>query len=83
MKVRQVLSILTQMDPEMDVAIEQIFREHRSIQLRSIEVVNKCVVFKDHTVCVKHTNPFVNFEGLEFDVTVLPDSMLPERLRGK
>ena len=77
MKVSQVLAILSQMDPKMEVAIEQIFREHRSIQLRSVEIVNGCVVFKDHMRCENHANPFIAFDGDSFEVPILAQRLVP------
>jgi len=68
MKVREVTAILEKCDPEMDVAVEQIFRENRSIVLRSVEIVNNCVVFKDHTVRTSPRSVFVAVDGAVFDV---------------
>lgn len=77
MKVKEVITILSQFDGELEVAIEQIFRDAgRSIQLRSIEVINKCVVFKDHYTRVSQYNVFISFDGKEFAVPPIPERML-------
>lgn len=76
MKVKQVLEILAKFDPEFDVAIEQIFNESRSIELRSIEVIKNCVVMKDHYVRVSQYNTFVSFDGKEFLVPPISERML-------
>ena len=68
MKVAELLIVLGSCNPNLDVAIEQIFNEHRSIQLRSIEVINNCVVLKDHYVRVSEFNTFVAFDGTTFEV---------------
>lgn len=81
MKVSQVKAILSDMDDNLDVAIEQIFNEHRSIELRSIEVVNNCVIFKDHYVRVSQHSIFRSFDGNEFTVPVLPERMLNNAIR--
>jgi hypothetical protein len=68
MKVREVTAILAKCDPEMDMAIEQIFRENKSIILRSVEIINNCVIFKDHTVRTSQRSVFVAVDGAVFDV---------------
>lgn len=68
MKVREVKKILENCDDEMDVAVEQIFREARSITLRSVEVINNCVIFKDHYVRQSQRSTFIAFDGLSFEV---------------
>jgi hypothetical protein len=76
MKVWQVLAALEKVDRDMDVAIEQIFNEHRSIQLRSIEVFNNCVTFKDHNVRVSEYSAFIAFDGKEFIVPTVATKYL-------
>jgi hypothetical protein len=76
MKVKQVLAVLTTLDPELDVAIEQIFNERRSIELRSIEVFNGCVTFKDHHVRISQHSTFVSFDGREFCVPAVEPKYL-------
>jgi hypothetical protein len=76
MKVREVIAILSECDPAMDVAVEQIFREHRSITLRSVELINNCVVLKDHTVRLSQASKFVAFDGEEFEVPSLAEQLL-------
>ena len=68
MKVSEITAILAKCDPEMDVAIEQIFRENKSIVLRSVEIINNCVIFKDHTVRTSPRSVFVAVDGAMFDV---------------
>jgi hypothetical protein len=68
MKVKDVLAILNKCDPELDVAVEQVFRKHRSITLRSIEIVNGCVTFKDHNVRLSPRSEFIAFDGATFEV---------------
>lgn len=68
MKVREVKKILESCSDEMDVAVEQIFREQRSITLRSVEIVNNCVIFKDHTVRMSERSVFQSFDGNVFEV---------------
>jgi hypothetical protein len=70
-KVHEVMVVLSQCDPDMEVAIEQIFREHRSIQLRSIEILNNCLTFKDHYVRVSEQSVFIAFDGKEFNVPAI------------
>jgi hypothetical protein len=77
MKVHEIQKILNQCDPNMDVAIEQIFREHRSITLRSVEIVSNCVVFKDHTVRTSNRNVFVAFDGATFEEPFSWEKALP------
>jgi hypothetical protein len=76
MKVWQVLAALEKVDRNMDVAIEQIFNEHRSIELRSIEVFNNCVTFKDHHVRVSEHSAFIAFDGREFAVPTVATKYL-------
>lgn len=76
MKVREVLLILSKIDPELDVAIEQVFKEHRSIMLRSIEVLNGCVTLKDYTVRTSNRSEFVAFNGKTFEIPHTWERML-------
>lgn len=68
MKVRDVKKILESLDDDLDVAVEQIFRENRSITLRSIEVMNGCVTFKDHNVRTSQHSEFKSFTGEVFEI---------------
>lgn len=68
MKVREVKKILESFGDEMDVAVEQVFREARSITLRSVEVVNNCVIFKDHNVRQSERSTFIAFDQSLFEV---------------
>ena len=68
MKVREVKKILESCNDEMDVAVEQIFREQRSITLRSVEILNNCVIFKDHSVRTSQRSLFKSFDGNVFEV---------------
>lgn len=82
MKVSEVIIILQQFDPNYEVAIEQIFKDAgRSIQLRSIEVINKCVVFKDHYTRVSQYNTFISFDGKEFAVPPISERYMKHELR--
>lgn len=80
MKVNEVIAILSKVDPNLDVAIEQIFREHRSITLRSIEIIGNCIVFKDHYTRVSQWNTFVSFDGNEYAVPPVNERMLSNDL---
>jgi hypothetical protein len=82
MKVKQVLAVLATMDENFEVAVEQIFtHEGRSIELRSIELIGNCVVFKDHYVRVSTHNAFISFDGVVFEVPTVPERMLPNAAR--
>jgi len=81
MKVWQVLAALEKIDPQMDVAIEQIFNEYRSIELRSIEVFNNCVTFKDHYVRISEHSAFISFDGREFNVPTVATKYLSKQQR--
>lgn len=81
MKVKEVLEILACINPEYEVAIEQIFREHRSITLRSIEIIGECIVFKDHYTRVSQYNTFISFDGKEYDVPPINERMLSNDIR--
>jgi len=76
MKVREVMQILSACDGDMEIAIEQIFREHRSITLRSVEIINNCVILKDHYVRVSQVSKFVSFDGGMFEVPAIDERML-------
>jgi hypothetical protein len=75
MKVSEVMLILSEVDPDYDVAIEQIFDNHRSIELRSIEILNKCIIFKDHYVRVSMYSEFLSFDGKIFSVPNFPERL--------
>jgi hypothetical protein len=82
MKVKQVLAVLKDIDPENDVAVEQIFTDRgRSIELCSIEIVNNCVVFKDHYVRQSQASVFISYNGQQFEISVLPERMLKQCTR--
>jgi hypothetical protein len=80
LKVCEVMVVLSQCDPDMEVAIEQIFREHRSIKLRSIEILNNCITFKDHHVRVSEQSAFIAFDGKEFNVPAISSKYLQESI---
>lgn len=71
MKVKEVLTILSQIDADYDVAIEQIFKERKSMDLRSIEIIDKCVFLRDHYVRISEHSAFIAFDGNQFSVPVV------------
>ena len=73
MKVKEVIAVLSACDPEFEVSIEQIFKEHKSIDLRSIEVLNGCVYLKDHHVRISQASAFTSFDGKEYSASALPE----------
>lgn len=71
MKVHELIRMLQGCDRLADVEIVQFFNEHRSVEVRSMDIENGKVILKDHYVRLAEEETFKAHDGSEYTISNL------------
>jgi len=76
MNVGQLRKLLLACDDSMPLRVDQLFKEHGSSDLLSIEILHGYVVMKDHYNSESQHRVFTAYDGEQFDVPILSQRFL-------